>query len=84
MFVLFSASISISSILILTLTFSGNVLYNSFSYVNTKYLTFSFLRCREKNHFVINVSQIYVIIIIINNNNNNNNNNKNNNNNLQK
>ena len=48
----------------LILTFSGNVFYYSFFYVNTKYILLAFLflllSCREKNHFVINGSQIYV------------------------
>ena len=38
-------------------------------FVKSKYilLAFSFLllSCREKNHFVVNVSQIYVLITII-------------------
>ena len=59
---------SVSSILVLILTFSGNAFIKVF-YVNSKYtlLAFSFLllSCRDKNHFVINGSQIYVLIIII-------------------
>ena len=38
-------------------------------YVNSKYVLLAFslllLSCREKNHFVISGSQIYILIIII-------------------
>ena len=50
---------------------SGNVFYCFVLvfFVKSKYilLAFSFLllSCREKNHFVVNGSQIYVLIIII-------------------
>ena len=67
-FVLFLTSISVSSILILILTFSGNVFIIVF-YVNGKYilLAFSFLllSCGKKNHFVVNGSQTYTLILLI-------------------